>query len=425
MEIVDWVIWSITETLKYVTITYALLGMEFRRGKVKYLFLLYPLICILICGFWSVNRIYFQTFWGLLLILGCFRGKVVKKCEAFVFEYMFISLVDWLVWNMLVWKGDWELTDERYAIRWIGNVIGLVIWLILAEILKKYKASIKEVFEELSLKSALMLLFLLLGVSGIAGLSQGNILGEVDVFEEEAGVMLAILSEVLVLLVLVFIGVFFYCLNSKRQLEVMNLLAKKCLIYQKDYYEKVIENNQEMKSFRHDIRKHMNALAILAKEGRMEEVQQYIAELRGEFSDIILEYTGNSIADYFVNEVIMILKTKPGAEYEVIGRFPKEMKICSEDFCVLWGNAMDNAKTAIQKYRGIPKLEIIIKNYKGNLFIQIINSVNRKDEEEDKVWEKEKRQGYGLKNMGTVVKKYGGNMEWRTEKELFILEIEI
>ena len=136
--------------------------------------------------------------------------------------------------------------------------------------------------------------------------------------------------------------------------------------------------------------------------------------------------TGNTVADYLVNETIYRLEQSGEIVYSVVGRFPDEMRISNMDLCVLLGNALDNAREALLKVKGKRELRVEILNLRQVLMMRITNSA-RKPEGRflESTKEKKREHGYGTKNMMWVVEKYDGEINWYYKDGFFVVEIEI
>ena len=86
------------------------------------------------------------------------------------------------------------------------------------------------------------------------------------------------------------------------------------------------------------------------------------------------------------------------------------------DFCIILGNALDNAVSACNRVRnGKQKYIHVTGKVQGDLlYMEIENSFTAM---------RAVREGTGLTNIRTAVEKYHGAMEIRTEGEKFLLSI--
>lgn len=195
---------------------------------------------------------------------------------------------------------------------------------------------------------------------------------------------------------------------------------EKHLEMQARFYRQLLEKDENMHRFRHDLKKHMYAIDALCREGNLDSVRGYTSKLIEDVKEQGNIQTGNRIADCFINLVVQELENTGTVDYEIVGRFPREMDVSNEDFSVLFGNAVENAKKALEKVEKERKLVLVIRNYQKKVYITLKNTVER--EEEDKNASRSSH-GYGLLNMRLVVEKYGGSIEWKKTEQWFELNI--
>lgn len=200
---------------------------------------------------------------------------------------------------------------------------------------------------------------------------------------------------------------------------------------QKKYYYKLIQKETGIRQFRHDIKKHIMALEALCEENNFPAVKEYVDALSGLEIRNSLVHTGNGIADCFVNDLIdEVLKTD-SLTWQVIGKFPDDIAVSENDFCVIFGNAIENAKEALMALP--PEREktffLTIKHYRERLYITIKNAADESATVQDGVFYSTKRgdgtPGYGLHNIKMTVESYGGTVEWHLEEGLFSIDIHI
>lgn len=422
MEMIDWALWALLETAKYVILTYAILGFKPREGKWKYLVFLYAVIGVPINHCLNESGLLYRTLWGVLLVAVLFDEKWGKKAQGFLLEYMLIAAMELLGRSILASVLGMQAVEDSNTLRWINEICALVAWVTIAWIIRKHRAAIGNGFRELPFRYFILIFLVLVGVVTATtlawGITQGAYL--------DAGKQLMFICFVAVMFVIMIIlGIFIYLWQKKKELETAAELTQRCYDYQKNYYEEIIRKDEELRRFRHDIRKHMGAIAVLCEEGKTEKIQNYIRELQGDFEELMVCKTGNVIADYFINQMIEEMRACGAFEYTITGRFPAELRLTESDMCILLGNAMDNAKEALLKCEGERKLSIEIKSYKDKLYLTMANSTS--DSQLDLTTSKQDKEnhGYGIKNMERVTEKYGGKLECTLDSGMFALQIEV
>ena len=84
--------------------------------------------------------------------------------------------------------------------------------------------------------------------------------------------------------------------------------------------------------------------------------------------------------------------------------------------CILWGNAMDNVKEALEKAEK-PFFEIHISHGGRVVFVEMINSCEIKEGNILKTKKADRSQhGIGTANMRDIVKQNGGEITWHYEE---------
>ena len=109
----------------------------------------------------------------------------------------------------------------------------------------------------------------------------------------------------------------------------------------------------------------------------------------------------------------------------MLGQFPVSLRVSNSDLCILIGNVLENAKEALEKVKENRQLRITVRNFQGRIFLQVCNTFL--DETVDLKTSKKDREkhGYGIDNMRGVVREYGGDISFRTENGMFVVEIEL
>ena len=141
----------------------------------------------------------------------------------------------------------------------------------------------------------------------MAANTQASVSGELTEEMREASFIISTFSAILIMVVGAILMRMVY-LN--RQFRLTNEYQEKCLKYEKDYYEKLIVKDEEIRKFRHDVRKHLRMLSVFCQKGDMDEVSRYVEDLDGRVEEMTGIVTGNIVADYLVNETIYRLEVQ-------------------------------------------------------------------------------------------------------------------
>lgn len=426
MNTIDIIYTFIIEPLKYLIISYGILGFPLKKSKVKYMFLPYMLIgfcAVYFCNF-DLHNFYITTSIFNLIIV--FDAKFIKKVQAAILEWFFISIIDVFIFSItiFIFSGKLELTS--YVTEYISNTIGFLVLISITILMKNRRHKINTYAIELPMSYFIMIILLLFCLSMNIGLSQGIILEPNLLYNKDTQVQKASLMTLMITTVLC-IGLtitFVYNVINRRRLQTENELKEKLLNYQKKYYSELIQKDKGMRSFRHDFKKNIAAMQVLSDNNEFAQLKEYINTLNDNFKENQFVHSGNSIADYFINSTIEQVKKSGDLDFEILGNFPKNIRIPNIDFSILIGNAMDNAKEALIEFKGDRKLSIIINNKEEHLMIKIINSSLPKETDllhTDKA--DSQNHGFGTNNMKRIVEKHLGEIEWSYQENLFTTEI--
>lgn len=94
MELWDFIIWGLTETVKNILIFYGMLGYPFRKGYKRWGAVISIVFLIGIVHFNGIDTLYLKTVYGFTVIFLLFEGKIRKKIQAAVLQFLMISGVD-------------------------------------------------------------------------------------------------------------------------------------------------------------------------------------------------------------------------------------------------------------------------------------------------------------------------------------------
>ncbi len=190
-------------------------------------------------------------------------------------------------------------------------------------------------------------------------------------------------------------------------------------------FEEIRNTYREMRGWRHDYKNHMQVLKIYVENRQWEECMAYIAQMNQDLSDVdhVIK-TGNVMADAIVNSKVSLAKAKK-IQLDVTVKIPKELPVSDVEFCVLFGNLMDNAIEACEK---IPEEEerfirVFIGLFKKQFYISITNATNQKKRVQRYYSLKGEGHGFGLYRIDKIIKERKGYLNRKDEPGVFATEI--
>ena len=402
MSTVQWLIWLVPEMIKTLLITYGIFGFKFKKWRWWFVVAAYIVGGICLCE-QGVDLLLWKSIRGAVIIFALFYGKFGRKLVVFLIEYIAIAMVDTMVMsvNMLVTGYEHNFVQSI-----IDNTLGMAFWIILTVLVYRKRKKVYEFIQTISYGYILLVLVFLLCVCVVAGTSYLVLNGEIT---QQAMRQTYFFNMLCIVVALVVCVVLFYLVFSRRKVQHEKEIEEKI-------YEREWKRQEYMRSFRHDVKNHLRVLHALGDRGDIEEIKKYIEELGIEYNQNAVSHTGDFILDYFIDYVVNEWKGKAGFSYEIDGRFPAEINLNHRERCILWGNAMDNVKEALEKAEN-PSFELHISHSGGAVFVEIVNSCEIKEGNILKTKKADRSQhGIGTANMRDIVKQNGGEITWHYEE---------
>lgn len=186
------------------------------------------------------------------------------------------------------------------------------------------------------------------------------------------------------------------------------------------------ESQQKNRSYRHDLRHHLQYLHSCIESGRLEHTQEYIRQICSEIEDSsVIAFCENEAANLIFTAYAKSAKER-GIAYRVRAAIPQEVSMPESDLCVLLSNALENALRACQRLAEKEQGTIEVTAYEkdGKLFLQFINSFGG-----DIIFDHgipvtdNPGHGIGVRSICAVVERYGGFYSFLTEGSRFILRV--
>ena len=220
-------------------------------------------------------------------------------------------------------------------------------------------------------------------------------------------------------------------LSQNAHIKKSNDMYKEHMALQKQYYEHMLLQYEELRKFRHDVKNHMLALNSMCTSEDNSQIKKYLSQLTNEVSSKKpVEYTGNRELDAVIAPFVLEAESK-NIKVQFKGRVSDNVAIDMFDMCTIISNLLNNAIEACEKIQEDKRIiGFEIAGYNSQIFISVSNSydmesiINQKQKfittKEDKL-----NHGIGLENVRRTVKKYDGDMRISQENERFIVSINI
>lgn len=212
---------------------------------------------------------------------------------------------------------------------------------------------------------------------------------------------------------------------------ISKMIDKRIAAYQRElietHYQEVENMYRQMRIWRHDYRNHIQTMKVLAANGDMDGIKDYLDELDTDLSKVDnMIKTGNPMADAILNSKISLARSK-NITVHVDAYIPVKLKMSELDLCCILGNLFDNA---IEASLALPEDQRMIRVYmdmKGTqLYISFTNFTATK--KLTKIGGRFKTtkgegHGFGLIRIDNIVERLGGYLSRNSEDGAFTTEI--
>lgn len=182
------------------------------------------------------------------------------------------------------------------------------------------------------------------------------------------------------------------------------------MLTERDYSEKLMNADEEIRRFRHDYKNHLIVLNSYLENGRTEEAKRYLESMNEPVSRFMKKVSSGNFAFDAILDYKMHKAAQKGIEIVFHGTVPSD-GIREEDICTVISNLLDNAVEAseVLTQGKTVRIDAIIKN--GWFILSVVNPSippakgKRRTGKADK-----KNHGLGLGNVKRCIKKYDGTI---------------
>lgn len=215
---------------------------------------------------------------------------------------------------------------------------------------------------------------------------------------------------------------------NEENLAFRTQLLENELKNQKDKYQQFSDSVSELRSYRHDMKNHLLCIVSLLEANELEEAQKYIHSM----IDVFHSQSIQDCNENYMLGALLTEKMKEAYKYQISIikhiELYRKLHIENQDWCIIMGNALDNALEAL---RNVDKekriLKISLKNVKDMLIIRIENERTGLLLPDGLLFKTTKGDehfhGIGLKNIKKCIENYQGDLKIETTDTTFVLTI--
>lgn len=393
-EKVRWLIWGIS-------FSGILIISLFCKNEIEKLFIS---IVLIIIGYWSIIQeswdkkiviLLFSVFYEMII---AFPIKVLTAIIEIFWksQHIYVEIIQGILEICCIVAVSYALRKKKSWIKWIKNLpskyylFGFICAFSASGITSYIEMQIKNTNSEIRL--VVMLLTAM-----------------VNVFFYVAGIGIAIIDLL------------------KEHYREENILKDEYLHLSKQHYESLLENIKEVRSLKHDIKAHLNAVAHFVEKREWDNLNRYIETAKGVVDKNMKRYV--NVNHDLVNAILTEgIAGKEDIKVIYEGAIPNNILIEDFDLCTIFSNLISNGVEACQQVVNLEKEIILqIKRFQKNLCIYMENSVEeiidvhelgKNTRKKDK-----KNHGYGIFNIIKTVEKYEGEVNFQCKNNRFSVEI--
>jgi len=235
-----------------------------------------------------------------------------------------------------------------------------------------------------------------------------------------------ILVCVLVLLLMILTYAIMFSALYRQLLLHRKRQSERILLEQKHSLEMQLENQQQIRKLKHDMKGHVIALSGLLTAGKVQEATEYLKNMESETDPIFRPLCANLYLNAVFSHYFQKFQEQ-GAEIRLDIRIGEE-ELPYMELCQILSNGLENAWEAM---RELPVREreasVQMKYIRDYLIIRIKNKCRK-----ELVVEKgtlpvsiksEAGHGFGLRTIQEAAKRLGGEMFCYTDKGNFVLDV--
>lgn len=217
---------------------------------------------------------------------------------------------------------------------------------------------------------------------------------------------------------------------EKQSLEQKNHMLDELLRQQMEHYKSLNEMHKTVRGMRHDMKNHCFALNELLKQGDIPKAQEYLSQMFSQIpvSQDSIYNIGNPVFDALLTDKIGKAKNLGIAVHVQLAMGERELDVANLDWCIILGNALDNAIEACQCLGEEEKQIWIFAWVRKDMFhFSVKNTALAPKPREDGLYETSKNDagehGIGLGNVQAAAERYDGVMQTMFEHGVFTLSV--
>lgn len=200
-------------------------------------------------------------------------------------------------------------------------------------------------------------------------------------------------------------------------------VAEEIIKRQTEQYDMLLRNNEEIMKLKHDYRNFIIGILTEMKNQNYKTIEERLAEQ----VDTLSEFSGSSISGNSIIDTVLSYKISYAKAKNIDVLFKHKnlhnIYVSGIDMAILLGNVLDNAIEAVEQIepQELRYIEVFAQVKNTQIFITVKNPVKNNVDVDNLQTSKKNSfsHGYGILNMRSIAKKYGGSVTFDCQKNVF------
>jgi len=215
-------------------------------------------------------------------------------------------------------------------------------------------------------------------------------------------------------------GLLYAKISKKQHIALEKMKMQHQLEQNQMYIDLLIQKYRTLRQYRHDFKKHLAYIQVLAQQKEVNEIEEYIKTVYVDLQSCgLLKLTGNQTLDLLLSDKIQQARQQ-NIEFEIDYQPNVNLShIAALDLCIILGNLLDNALTSANQSA---ERRIDCCFQQRNDYYNVIIISNSCDSEPEIIEGIPRRRryseqhGYGVENVINRIQKYDGHYQFVYDK---------
>lgn len=218
----------------------------------------------------------------------------------------------------------------------------------------------------------------------------------------------------------------FYVRDMNESLITANEQKDQMYLAEKEYYQLLLQREEDTRKFRHDLNNHLVSIRELVDEKNWKKLETYLDGLQIELGTIQKKKfeTGNSILDAL--SLYLLAGVDSDVDVSINAHLEEKLIIDSVKLCTIYSNLLNNAVEEIERYPDTCGRYIAVEIWSDEdwLKLEIRNSLFENAKDLRKTSKKDtQNHGFGIRNVKEKVEEMEGMILFSQKAGEFCVEV--